>query len=169
MTANLQPRRTRRKVALDERVEVRFYSSEKAKLSKEAKARGLSIADLIRSQLGDLMDAPPPEASETKNRTKPTPGPTSAPNPPEVAYTDLVGAMERAGIPHSLAVMKLRLGKVSVSGEPWHETEVPADRLAETTVDGVPLPVEAPGAGEPQGDQQGAPEDSEGDQDGPAE
>lgn len=118
------PRRTRRMGnPFDASVEVRLYSTEKAKLFAEAKERGLSASDLIRQQLGDLIAAAPPVATE---------------EPETVPLTDLIA--ERTGCSIGHALLTIRLGKVTVNGEPWHRPTIPASLVGKVSVAGLALP-----------------------------
>lgn len=118
------PRRTRRVGApFDARLEVRLYQAELDKLHAEAKARGMSIADLVRFQLGDLIAIPPP------------------PDPRDVPRLDLRQVIEDAGLMrYAMAALKIRTGHVQVDGKTWYAKWIPANRLAGLRVDGEPLP-----------------------------
>ena len=126
------PKRTRRVSApFDARLEVRMYSTEKAKLQEEAAARGMSASDLARFQLGDLIAAEPPKPTET-----PDPAPAALPDVP----TDLVEAIAQAlDCTPGHALLKLKLGKVTVAGETWSNGVIPSSLLSAVEVDGQPL------------------------------
>jgi hypothetical protein len=105
-------------------MEIRLYSTEKAKLFAEAKARNLSTSDLVRSQLGDLIATDPPPIAI----------------PEAVPDLDLLEVLCEALDCHSgHALLKIRMGKVTLSGNPWTHSTVPADRLKDIAVDGSPL------------------------------
>ena len=110
-----------------------MYSTEKAKLQEEAKRRGMSASDLARFQLGDLIAAEPPKATAT-----PDPGHAAASALP----TDLAEAIaEHTGCSYGHALLKLKLGKVTVDGEPWSDPAIEPDLLPSVLVDGEPLPL----------------------------
>jgi hypothetical protein len=125
MTPTKEIRRTRRvKNPFDASIEVRMYSTEKEKLFAEAKARNLSTSDLVRSQLGDLIATDPPPIAV----------------PAAVPDISLIDAICEALDCHSgQALLKIKLGKVTLSGNPWTHSTVPADRLKDVAVDGSPL------------------------------
>lgn len=125
------PKRTRRVTApFDARLEVRMYSTEKAKLDVEAQRRGLSASDLVRFQLGDLIAAEPPKPA------------VPAAQEPEGPLVDLAQAIEDAGLmSRTMAVIKIHRGNVTVHGQAWGLKEIPADLLASVAVDGDPLPL----------------------------
>lgn len=130
------PKRTRRvSQPFDDRLEVRCYKAEKAHLAAEAKKRGLTSGDLIRFQLGDLLGPGPAEPVQTPAQD------TAA---PETASCDLSALLaERFGKTTGWAIMQIRLGKVTVGGEPWFHTEIPEDLVAGLAVAGVePLDAE---------------------------
>lgn len=127
------PKRTRRVAQpFDDRLEVRCYKAEKEHLAAEAKARGLTVGDLVRFQLGTLLGPGPLKA-------KPEP---PAPKEPPV---DLVQALsEGFDIRPGKAMLYIRLGKVFVGGDPWPHEEIPADLLPQVTLDGDRLPLDRP-------------------------
>jgi hypothetical protein len=102
-----KPRRTRRVQApFDARLEIRMYRAELDRLQDAARARGMSLADLVRFQLGDLLyDIKQPVKKPSKR-------------------VDLAQAIEDAGVlRRSMAVLKIkteadRLARVAVDGVP---------------------------------------------------
>lgn len=144
------PRRTRRvENPFDARLEVRLYSTELAKLREEAKARGLTASDLVRSQLGNLISALPPQAPErpqgAKTDSTPSEAPTAVTAPPEApAEADLAEAIAAVrGTSWGYAMLQIRLGKVTVGGEPWTAPMIPYEKLPEIVFNGEPLPIQA--------------------------
>lgn len=127
------PKRTRRvSQPFDDRLEVRCYKAEKAHLAAQAAERGMTVGDLVRYQLGDLLSPPKPKPVRTA---------AQAPTESEKPLHDLSGAIaERLGKTEGWAIMQIRLGKVHVGEEPWFHTEIPDDLLAQVTVAGEPLP-----------------------------
>lgn len=142
------PKRTRRVSApFDDRLEVRCYRSEKAHLAKQAADRGLTVGDLIRFQLGDLLGPEQPNPAQTP------PKPAKALETPPVDLTEQIA--ERFGITIGAAIAKIRLGKVAVRRELWPHTEIPADLIPWVTVDGELL-VEPPHGEDDESAQNGA-------------
>lgn len=137
------PKRTRRvSQPFDDRLEVRCYKAEKAHLAAEAAKRGLTVGDLIRFQLGTLLGPGPAKATEPALAP-----PEEAPEP----HTDLVAALSAGfDIRPGKAMLYVRLGKVSVGGEPWFHEDIPPDLLPRVTLDGKPLPLDRPVADVPQ-------------------
>lgn len=131
------PKRTRRvSQPFDDRLEVRCYKAEKAYLAQQAKDRGMTVGDLIRFQLGDLLGPGPAQPVQT---------PAQDAAEPEKRLHDLSAAIAEAfGIPVGKAIITLRLGRVEVAGEPWFHSEIPEDLLGQVTVQGEPLPIQAP-------------------------
>lgn len=124
-------KRTRRAVPFDDRIEVRCYKAEKARLLSEAEKREMSASDLVRSQLGPLLRTDAPEPIET---------PSAAPEPVQRPSVDLTEAIARGlGTTPGHGLLKIKLGKVTVRGERWPHTEIPADLLESVEVDGSPL------------------------------
>jgi hypothetical protein len=140
MTKPATVRRTRRvSNPFDARLEVRLYSTELAKLRDEAKKREMSASDLVRSQLGDLIRAEPPERTATPARGNGSAQALTS----DSEMVDLAEAIsDLTGISWGHAVIKIRTGKVTVAGEPWPHSQVPVDRLAQVAVSGELLPVE---------------------------
>lgn len=134
-TTRKPPKRTRRvKQPFDDRLEVRCYSAEKAHLAEEAKARGLSVGDLVRFQLGDLLGPGPAQTTQTPTE------PAEARIRPPVVLSDLIA--EAFCLSTGQALMAVSLGKVELDGEPWFHDRMPADLFdrAKITVDGHPWP-----------------------------
>jgi hypothetical protein len=122
----------------DASVEVRMYSTEKAKLFEEAKARGLSASDLVRTQLGALIAAEPPQAAPTPDgAANGGSGLTTQPVDLAEAIADVTNTT------WGYATLQIKLGKVTVGGEPWTETMIPASRLTDVALNGQPLPIES--------------------------
>lgn len=142
MTPPATLKRTRRvDNPFDARMELRLYSTEKDKLLREAEKRGMTGSDLIRSQLGELIAAEPPKrkpSGPVKPKEAPTPDP--APEAPEAAHQDLIPLLtDRLGLTTGQVILKVKLGKVQVAGNPWPHFEIPEERIADLTVDGEPL------------------------------
>lgn len=144
------PKRTRRvEVPFDARLEVRMYSTELAALRDAAKGQGVSASDLVRSKLGKLIKAEPPEAPERSEEAEPTETPQApAPEPPaltdDAESVDLADAIAQVtDNSWGYAALQIRLGKVSVGDEVWTEQRIPVALLPDLKLNGEPLPIEA--------------------------
>lgn len=127
MTPAKEIRRTRRvKNPFDASLEVRMYSTEKAKLFAEAQERKMTASDLVRSQLGGLIETAPPV-------------PVEKPPEPDVDLAQLIA--DRLGIKWGEAMLKIRTYHVTIDGEPWDDTELPAKLVPKILLDGEPLPL----------------------------
>ena len=141
MATRTPPKRTRRvTMPFDDRLEVRCYKAEKAHLAAEASRRGMTVGDLIRFQLGDLLGPKPVQPVQAPDQDGE--GPQNGADEPTGATVSLIGPLSAAfGIRPGVAVLKIRTGKVEVGGEPWTHTEIPAELLPHVMLDGEPLPL----------------------------